>query len=332
MHKFYFFIGLLSVHFVHAQSVSDQLFIHWPFNGNLQNEAGSLYDLSSANNLSVSFEAGHESLPNTAVACSATDAYITDSLQIDSGGNTWSVAVWVKPTQDAGGYIVGNKNFKIFPNFSAYENPGQFALAVLNDGRILFQVVDVADLAVNYFGDTLATFNEWNHLVAVFNNSNNSVQLYKNKQLIHSGTTVSVKSQASQLWVGGYRQQSLESNGTSTFTYEGLFNGSVDDIRIYTRALSAADVVSLFDLETPAPSAVLNTSNYTIDVYPNPAEKIAHWAGNKPYDVVLYTTAGQAVLKLQKATCISLENIPAGIYYVSFSTEGESGLAKLVVR
>ncbi|MEK7176582.1 MAG: LamG domain-containing protein, partial [Patescibacteria group bacterium] len=85
-------------------------------------------------------------------------------------------------------------------------------------------------------GSTSFTVNTWYHLVGVFQSASNTVTFYVNNVV-----------QTTSGFAGGLPS-------TTGFGYIGVSNaasffpGSLDDVRIYNRALSAAEVLQLYNL------------------------------------------------------------------------------------
>lgn len=106
----------------------------------------------------------------------------------------------------------------------------------------------------------------WNHLVAVYPGNVSNVCLYLNGQLLSgsllrdstsSSTTLNVP--GTPLVVGVQPQQDLSGN----------MKGSLDDLRVYDRALSSEEVVLLYNLERPV---------YEVTLVLKSSTNMASWA------------------------------------------------------
>lgn len=128
----------------------------------------------------------------------------------------------------------------------------------------------------------LLNANQWEHIVYVFNSTTDTIYSYLNGALVNSskiqsGTTIGQNSLS--LLIGEGRWMN---NGNPSY----LFNGILDDIRIYDVALTPCDVDSLYNMPNPLTgiseiaatknvkreektdaSSSLNTN---INLYPNP--------------------------------------------------------------
>jgi large repetitive protein len=98
--------------------------------------------------------------------------------------------------------------------------------------------------------------NTWTHLVGVFDAGTNAISLYVNGALAASGTAVSPWQASGPLTIGGMKLANGHAND--------FFNGQVANVQAYQRALSAAEVSTLFgagrDSGTVASSTQLTTS------------------------------------------------------------------------
>ncbi|MEM3122281.1 MAG: LamG domain-containing protein, partial [Candidatus Pacearchaeota archaeon] len=83
--------------------------------------------------------------------------------------------------------------------------------------------------------------NEWNHIVGVYNSSlqEDNFKIYVNGQLSNS-TTVPIGKTFSL----GVYNLGIGARNVSGLDYE--FNGTIDDVRIYSRALSEEEISYLY--------------------------------------------------------------------------------------
>src|SRR6185437_461276 len=78
----------------------------------------------------------------------------------------------------------------------------------------------------------------WTHLVGVFNSSTGAMSLYVNGAIAATGTNSTPFTGSGPLTIGGDQQ----AGGTQS----AFFKGQIADVQVYQRALSAADVSSLY--------------------------------------------------------------------------------------
>jgi hypothetical protein len=87
--------------------------------------------------------------------------------------------------------------------------------------------------------------NQWVHWALVFNEASNQASLYINGELVSTQTTVAPYSPSPGRFIAGARY----SLGAIT----GYFDGKVDDLAVYNRALTPAEIASDHQVSQPAP-------------------------------------------------------------------------------
>jgi len=92
----------------------------------------------------------------------------------------------------------------------------------------------------NYSASATVSNNTWTHVAATYDNATSEIQLYHDGSNVasYSNYSMNVGSNNSSLLIG--RQD------TSTYYY-----GAMDDVRIYSKALSQGDVSTLYDMYSP---------------------------------------------------------------------------------
>lgn len=130
-----------------------------------------------------------------------------------------------------------------------------FFIPTIGDTRVRFAYTGtVSGYAEIYEGGSGVTVNTWYHIVGIANAG--VTQLYVNGSLVSSGTY----SGSLCLQGGGNMTHFLLGAQYPSGTYAGAFNGYVDDVRLYTSALSAAQVASLYST-----NAAINNVYYSVD-------------------------------------------------------------------
>lgn len=174
-------------------------------------------------------------------------AYISDSsgrLNLSTNaGTAFSIAVWVKATPgvapDGAGIIA-----------KGYGHGGEkFAMDVY--GTYRFYVRNASGTSI-LIGPVGTVDGAWHQLVGVYNgiNTNGGLQLYIDGQLAGSNNApATLLNTTHDISLG-----SRENTSTSGYTLP-LF-GALDDVRIYTRALSLADVQQLYQSTVQPPFVI----------------------------------------------------------------------------
>ena len=218
--------------------LTNGLVAYYPFNGNARDESGNGFDgLQISSSLTADrFLVANEAIKFINNVNSRVELNNTGSLEL---GDSFTVSVWAKFnegwTYHAEDLIhtMGGK-----PNWSGW------SLSIGNDSftdpdadvEIIWQVWKngVWGRAVPRIG--FRKLRVWNHFTGV--RSKEGLSLYLNGlRIAHSPTTVIPPTQI--ITIGG-----------SFHPVSGAYERDVDDVRIYNRALSEAEVKALYDFES----------------------------------------------------------------------------------
>jgi len=203
---------------------------YYKLNGDALDSSGNGYN-GTASNLSP-YAAGR--FGQAAVFNGSSSRVHISNLTIPS---TTSISMWVKPhnnttnshifASQTSGYRREYPQLIWFPTSSTYNG---FA-AIFSDGG-----TPVGGWIVS---SSVASINEWHHVVIV-KNSNGSGSLYVDNQLIGSSTGGTTYTNTSGFTFGS----SYEPEDSGFFSF---FDGSIDQVRIFSSALSAGNVTSLYN-------------------------------------------------------------------------------------
>lgn len=163
----------------------------------------------------------------------------------------------------------------------------------------------------------------WHHLVTTFDQSKTSriyVDGVLKNTVVQNGWNTSVNSNT--FWLG-----SLFSPSAS------LFNGTVDDLKIYDRALTQAEVTSLFTNNTLLSSQNFSQNNLEVSLYPNPATDVLNIEmTNEVKSVEIYSLQGQKVMT-STLKQINVSSLSKGMYLVKVTNaDNNSASQKLIVK
>lgn len=151
--------------------------------------------------------------------------------------------------------------------------------------------------------------NTWYHLVMTYDND--SLAFYIDGQLdnkIAKGFA-STFSATEPVYVG--KSGNLANNR--------FFHGSIDDIRIYDRVLTAEEVNSLFQDPNPVATAIDDNSGITHlnPLYPNPTKNAVHFPVRA--NAVLTSVTGSVLAETRNAQSLDLSAQPSGIYFITLT-------------
>ncbi len=204
----------------------DGLVAHYPFDGDTLDISGN--DNHAASHGGVSFVLG---VHGGAVSFDGSSGY----LEADGDGplalSQWTISVWVNPraNTDSQAMLVGKPNQSNRFNYNlSFASPSQVRSRYESN-----QTSDDRDFIVE--GPQL-TLDTWTHVVSTRDGSGNHCLYINGAQYDCELHTAAPAANTAPLWMGKWYSPPLNL----------FFTGELDDVRIYNRALSAAEVRDLF--------------------------------------------------------------------------------------
>jgi hypothetical protein len=178
---------------------------------------------------------------------------VDDGVTIDDADMLWPTAsftleAWVKTTSTAAGTVL--TKYACGNNCPAGFSFSYFGLSVGANGIPQFDFRPEVNISITSLKDTLGPVNNgaWHHLVGVRDNAMSKAILY-----VDGAEKVTSNLDAMQLMAmsDGDVNADFTSIGTAQTagltTFESYFNGAIDDVAIYTRALTAAEVAAIYN-------------------------------------------------------------------------------------
>lgn len=243
MHRKYSrFSVLVVVAFIFAFSgvaqadLNNGLVAYYPFNGDANDASGNGYDGVEFG--SIDYDSGQNDL---AALFQSPEDYIRAEAPINKDTSV-TVSAWVKPTAVSndgamtivfersaagndycGGYSFGNYALQI------YQGKFSFDASTINDG--LCEPHRIQDL------DPIDP-NKFYHIVGIFDKESKKIKIYRNgvlKNIEDCGDSLRTVSDASL---------TISRNGNNSSQH---WNGLIDEIRIYDRALSESEIQELYN-------------------------------------------------------------------------------------
>ena len=218
-----------------ASNLQTGLVGYWPFCGNANDASGN------GNNGTVNgatLTADRFGNAGSAYSFDGIDDYIsgtTTNLSVQSTDKL-TMTAWVKVNQFAPSPAAA----KLITHTDNSNNGQQYALSIGNDGSLYF-LAGNGDFENNGPNSTLPsqiTINTWKHVGAVI--SDDSVKLFVNGVMVFGKAEIDVFPGNP---VGNFIFSSLTNS-----TFNKLFNGTLDDIGIWNRALTATEIQQLYTL------------------------------------------------------------------------------------
>lgn len=243
---------LLTVTLSQAQTLSDSLRVHFQFSGNAQDLSGNGNDGTV---YGATLTVGRNGADSSAYAFDGTSSYIT--FPADSVLSTeYTYSLWIKSTTAVGNgkkvVVLGiggadcDQSINLTNNYFSYD--GVSAGGYYQIGN-----------TYNTNDPTLPTVDTWVHITGV--KSADSMKLFID------GVKKDVSATPSQdPCYSGMGQKGVIGSGVALGQF---FTGAIDEVRIYSRALSDAEVSSLHNTELT--SVGKPAAKITCTVYPNPS-------------------------------------------------------------
>jgi hypothetical protein len=240
-------IALAMSHLAHADLTTD-LIASYPFTGNANDISGNGYHGTVHGATLTTDRFGSA---NAAYSFNNTDNYINANLTtINTTSNSQvTVAFWM--------YWNGDDNTGAMP-IGFVNSDSEIYVLWTRDGYFGFNT----SLGEVYGITSSELDNLWVHVVAIFTNGNaTQSKLYIDRiaqSLILDGSTPRANSVASNMYLGGFPD---DSNCGSCAVWS-MFDGKIDDVRVYNRALSDTEVQQLYQISNPTPpTAVTNAAS-----------------------------------------------------------------------
>jgi len=213
-----------------SDTTGDGLVAYYPFNGNANDETGN------GNNGTVygaTLTADRNGNPNSAFGFSGTEQEKINCghLPYFNFNTGVTFAVWIYPTIENAGAIIMKW---------AYGKEDKYLW--MRDQEVHFYLFNCFDL-VQLESSTIP-LNEWTFVVATYDGS--IAKIYINGVLdTNKNASGDVADWTADMYIG------YNSSGR-TYNYEKYtsFNGSIDDVRIYNRALSESEILELYEETT----------------------------------------------------------------------------------
>lgn len=276
-----------------AQNTINELVGHWKFDGDFQ-------DASAFSNhgtcINVTLTEDRFGKLNSAGSFNESDAYIdvpTDpSLDVTT---ECTFSAWILMKTYKGARIVDKQTAGASDGYSFDVN------AEISEQKT-FRLVGGG---VNCYSPQLLELNTWYHVTAVYERG--TVSLYINGEFVSSqtGSQNAIVQNAYSLRIGAAHPNSVKPE-------ELLWNGSLDDVRIYRKALNETQV---FDIYNESGVGIAENIGKKATVYPNPSAKFLNFSGLAYDSMEIYSSTGTKILSQdQYQENVAINNLTRGTY------------------
>ena len=162
---------------------------------------------------------------------STSQVNIPDNAILEPGTGSWTIEVWMKPSNITNGTVIGK-----------YNNGGNsanisYAMRMTSNAIRIDYSNGSTSISTDNFG---LTTNNWIQIVYVWDKTNNNIYTYSNgvlKQTKAITITGGILNATTNLYLGSY-------NGGE---YPQYFTGQMGIVRLYKKALSATEVLKNYD-------------------------------------------------------------------------------------
>lgn len=211
---------------------TEGLVAYYPFDGNADDQS------DNSNNGTIfgaSLTTDRFNNKNSAFKFNGTSNYLRipnhHSLNFNSGQN-YTIALWIFTSKLSENTVIGKYN--------SYSNRGGYFIAFsAKHGKPSFDGRDQLGYRHSGPASTNVKDGAWHLIVGMRNGSEWSVWVDGNKEaFVDAGNTTTVQN-LDPLWIGGLAD--------GTYPVGSFFEGKIDDIRIYNRALSNNEIQALLN-------------------------------------------------------------------------------------
>jgi hypothetical protein len=280
----------------------------WPFTGNANDISGNGNN-GTVNGVLLSTDRFGDN--NSAFFFDGISNNISLPLQ-QNGIISYTVSSWFKTS--VGGPILSGRG-----------SSSQVGLTLLiknngldgniGEGKAIFRA-DGPFIAVGKITNSTYLDNQWHHFVGVYNGAVGTIissqfSIYIDNILVgqineETGSSIAPINNGTNLLIGSHQ---VWQNG-------GRFNGILDDIGIWNRALTQQEITNLYNASLSIEDFALNT----IDIYPNPTTSILNFKSAVQVEkIAIYNILGQLVQQ-EKVNAlegaINIEKLAQGTYLV----------------
>ena len=203
------------------------LVAYYPFNGNTNDESGNGNNPSSVNEITYV-----DGFINEAAQFTSTSYLeVPDNSSLDfSNASGVTIMAWIRQEQAEQGDIFRKMG-------EGYTEDDEYGLAVLQTGQISGAFNSPEQTYRVIESNSYLTFNEWNHIVFMWNKTDSSICIYINGILDNkiNSPVASIQNTNVPLRIGHALQSYLPS-----------FIGLIDDLRFYNRTLTESEILELY--------------------------------------------------------------------------------------
>ena len=228
-------------------SLFQGLIAYYPFNGDANDASG--FGNNGTNRNNALFVSGFNSNAVSLNGSNYVEVLGNDSLLGMRLDTERTISAWVKLLADN-----GSGNNTIISKYEAYNTDNSdFYCSIMSSGAIR-----VTGMGTDYLDVGNVPIGQWHHLIFVLKAGNQNTRVYEDGNLVGTSTiTYNSNFTTNSLMIGANWGYVNPTNSIVGF----FFNGFLDEVRIYDRALSSNEVAQLFALDSRTLSANLGAGS-----------------------------------------------------------------------
>lgn len=186
----------------------------------------------------ISYVAGHDGKANGAVYFSGNNSIVTVPYNAKMNlSNSYTIALWIKPNTGYGYFPDNNPNVTFLSRWYGGVYQSCSYMYSIHPGTGIFRAYHSTGTGYRCIESTSTIpVGVWTHIAFVF--SNQTITFYMNGDYIGESAMNSPLSSVEDLTVGGLRHQGNTTN-------ENSFTGSIDNLYIYNKALTAQEIAKM---------------------------------------------------------------------------------------
>jgi len=298
-----------------AQDINAGLVAYYPFNGDVTDASGNG---NTGQVINATLTEGVNGVANSAYLFNGLDTYITipSSESLNRPDTAITMSAWIYLN---GLSLIGSSFGPVLMKSDLAANNFSY--------RLSLSLSNIAAATNNWgngtFADTVLALNTWYHFVASL--SEDKAKFYLNGVLIKVDTnyTTDLFSDNLPLEIGRDVPGDLE-----------IFNGKIDEVRVYDRAISDEEVSELyFDVVT----GVSEISTKEISIFPVPTKNKLTISSNDRSQfqmIEIYNVSGIKVENLKfeptHQKTIDISNLVLGVYHLQIVGDNWSAIRNIV--
>ena len=195
---------------------------YYKLNNNANDSSGNGYNGTASN---VTYAAGKF---DDAAVFNGTSSYIDTNATFTP--DLMSFSVWVKPTNSSSTRYVSSNRGGNSTNYKGVD------LGITPSGNIYSRFDNGGSRGSSNSDTVPVPLNIWTHLAFTIDMSNSIQKVYKNGVFVYQETTSGSVATGNDFYIGRYY-----------FSSSDYWQGSIDQIRIFSSALNAAQVTQLYN-------------------------------------------------------------------------------------